>query len=142
MTGDGAEVPDYGIYKDRDWPNQDKGQAAMITRMDGCLLAYSLIDWGKLENRILSLAAKSEAMRQFRRWFVGGAHECTFDKQGRVLIPPDLRGYAQLDKEIQTVGVLDHFEIWSQDKWAEEQERIHANMQQPEVRNEIAELGI
>jgi arylsulfatase A-like enzyme len=34
MTGDGAEVPDYGIYKDRDWPNPDKGQAAMITRMD------------------------------------------------------------------------------------------------------------
>ena len=35
MTGDGAEVPDYGIYHDRDWPNQDKGQAAMISRMDG-----------------------------------------------------------------------------------------------------------
>jgi uncharacterized sulfatase len=34
MTGDGAEVPDYGPYEDRDWPNQDKGQAAMITRMD------------------------------------------------------------------------------------------------------------
>jgi uncharacterized sulfatase len=35
MTGDGAEVPDYDIYADRDWPNPDKGQAAMITRMDG-----------------------------------------------------------------------------------------------------------
>jgi len=35
MTGDGAEVPDHGIYSDRDWPDQDKGQAAMITRMDG-----------------------------------------------------------------------------------------------------------
>lgn len=35
LTGDGAEVPDYGIYSDKDWPNQDKGQAAMITRMDG-----------------------------------------------------------------------------------------------------------
>ena len=34
-TGDGQEVPDYGIYKGRDWSNQDKGQAAMITRMDG-----------------------------------------------------------------------------------------------------------
>ena len=35
MTGDGAEVPDYGPYANKDWPNQDKGQAAMITRMDG-----------------------------------------------------------------------------------------------------------
>jgi hypothetical protein len=34
MTGDGAEVPDYGIYADKDWSKQDKGQAAMITRMD------------------------------------------------------------------------------------------------------------
>jgi len=33
-TGNGQEVPDYGIYKDKDWPDQDKGQAAMITRMD------------------------------------------------------------------------------------------------------------
>ncbi len=35
VTGDGQEVPDYGIYKDKDWPNPEKGQAAMITRMDG-----------------------------------------------------------------------------------------------------------
>ncbi|MEM7386472.1 MAG: sulfatase-like hydrolase/transferase [Verrucomicrobiota bacterium] len=32
--GDGQEVPEYGIYADKDWPNPDKGQAAMITRMD------------------------------------------------------------------------------------------------------------
>ena len=41
-TGDGQEVPDYGIYKDKPWPNPDKGQAAMITRLDaqvGQLLA-------------------------------------------------------------------------------------------------------
>lgn len=34
LTGDGAEVPGYGVYAGRDWPNPDKGQAAMITRMD------------------------------------------------------------------------------------------------------------
>ena len=33
-TGDGAEVPDHGIYEDTDWPAPDRGQAAMITRMD------------------------------------------------------------------------------------------------------------
>lgn len=41
-VGDGQEVPDYGIYKDKPWPNPDKGQAAMITRLDaqvGQLLA-------------------------------------------------------------------------------------------------------
>lgn len=34
MRGNGAEVPDFGIYADKDWPDTDKGQAAMITRMD------------------------------------------------------------------------------------------------------------
>jgi len=55
-TGDGAEVPDYGIYADRDWPNQDKGQAAMITRMDR--------DIGRLLNKLreLGLAEKTLVM--------------------------------------------------------------------------------
>lgn len=34
MTGNGAEVPSFGIYANREWSDQDKGQAAMITRMD------------------------------------------------------------------------------------------------------------
>jgi arylsulfatase A-like enzyme len=34
LFGDGAETPDYGIYEDKEWSKQDKGQAALITRMD------------------------------------------------------------------------------------------------------------
>ncbi|MDA8743817.1 arylsulfatase [Rubripirellula amarantea] len=48
MTGDGAEVPDYGIYQTKDWPNPDKGQAAMITRMDS--------DVGRILDRLTELA--------------------------------------------------------------------------------------
>jgi MraZ protein len=118
------------------------GDTIMITCMDGCLVAYTLDVWGKIENRILSLAEKSESMRRFRRLFVGGAHECTCDKQGRVLIPPTLRADAALEKEIVLVGVLDHFEIWSQEKWAKEKEAMGVDMQQAEVRNEIAKLGL
>jgi MraZ protein len=74
------------------------GEAVMITRMDGGLVAYSLDEWGKIENRILALAEKSDAMRRFRRVFVGGAFECAYDKKGRVLVPPSLREYAHLEK--------------------------------------------
>jgi uncharacterized sulfatase len=55
MFGDGAEVPDYGIYADKDWPKQDKGQAAMITRMDrdvGRLLDL-LTELGIAENTLV-----------------------------------------------------------------------------------------
>jgi MraZ protein len=59
-----------------------------------------------------------------------------------VLIPPTLRTDAALEKEIVLVGVLDHFEIWSQEKWAKEKEAMGVDMQQVEVRNEIAKLGL
>ncbi len=110
--------------------------------MDRGLVAYTYDGWRKIENRILSLAEKSESMRRFRRVFIGGAFECVWDKQDRVLVPPTLRGYAGLDKEIVLVGVLDHFEIWSRENWDKENATMEKDMKKEEVRNEIAKLGI
>jgi MraZ protein len=118
------------------------GEAVMVTRMDHSLFAYSLNEWSKIEDRIMALGIKSEHLRRFRRVFVGGAFECVCDKQGRILIPPTLRAYAKLEKEIVLVGVLDHFEIWSRDNWAEENELMENGMQQEEVRQEISKLGL
>lgn len=114
----------------------------MVTRMDRSLFAYALSEWAKIEDRIMALAEKSEHMRRFRRVFVGGAFECVCDKQGRILIPPTLRTYAQLEKEIVLVGVLDHFEIWSRENWEKENELMENGMQQEEVRSEISKLGL
>jgi len=114
----------------------------MVSGMDLGLVAYTLPEWHKIETRILSLVEKSESMRRFRRVFVGGAYECLCDKQERILIPPSLRQYASLDKEIVVVGVLDHFEIWSRGAWDEEHLRMEADMKKEDVRNEIARLGL
>ena len=114
----------------------------MITRMDNCLCAYPLNEWSKIEEKILALAEKGDAMRRFRRVFVGGAFECACDKQGRVLVPPSLRDYAGLDKDIILVGVLDHFEIWSKDNWERENQLMEEDMLKDEVRVEISRLGL
>jgi len=114
----------------------------MITRMDQCLYAYSVNEWSKILDRIMDLAEKSDHMRRFRRVFVGGAFECNCDKQNRVLIPPTLRDYAALAKEIVLVGVLDHFEVWSKDNWEKENETMENDMLKEEVRNEISRLGL
>ena len=114
----------------------------MITRMDQCLYAYAASGWSKILDRIMDLAEKSDYMRRFRRVFVGGAFECNCDKQNRVLIPPTLREYAKLEKDIVLVGVLDHFEIWSRDKWEKENEAMEKDMMKEEVRNEISKLGL
>ncbi|MDJ0914106.1 MAG: division/cell wall cluster transcriptional repressor MraZ, partial [Desulfobacterales bacterium] len=60
----------------------------------------------------------------------------------RILIPPVLRQYAALTKEVVLVGVLDHFEIWSRAKWDTENDAMEDDMQKEEVRNAIAKLGL
>jgi MraZ protein len=98
--------------------------------------------WHHLEERILQLAEKSDIMRRFRRVFIGGAHECACDRQDRILIPPALRQYAGLSRDIVLVGVLDHFEIWSRENFENEELMLLNDLQNPEARNEIAKLGI
>jgi MraZ protein len=120
----------------------DGHDSVVVSRMDSCLLAYPFEEWQQLENKIMSQVDKSENMRRFRRVFIGGAHECNCDKQDRILIPPTLREYAGLDKEIVLVGVLDHFEIWSREGWDSESMNLEEDLKKEEVRNEIARLGI
>jgi len=118
------------------------GDSIMVSGLDKSLFAYTYDEWTKIENRILALAEKSDNMRRFRRVFIGGAHECNIDKQGRVLIPPTLRQYAEIEKEIVVLGVLDHFEIWSRENWEKENALMEEEMKIEQVRNEISKLGL
>ncbi|MBW2575212.1 MAG: division/cell wall cluster transcriptional repressor MraZ [Deltaproteobacteria bacterium] len=126
----------------RDVIKAQVSNGVMVSRMDGGLVAYTYDEWRKIETRILSLAEKSENMRRFRRVFIGGAFECSSDKQDRILIPQNLRQYAELDKEIVLVGVLDHFEIWSRKSWDKENIHLEKDMKKEDARNEIAKLGL
>jgi MraZ protein len=116
--------------------------AIMVTCRDKGLVAYTLSEWQKIESKILDRSNKNDHMRRFLRVFVGNAHECQFDKQNRVLIPPSQRSYAELVKEIVLVGVLDHFEIWSKVNWEKENDAMESDMSKEEVRNDISRLGL
>ena len=111
-----------------------------VSNMDNSLYAYTFNQWREIERKIL--AAKSDHMRQFKRFFLGNACECMCDKQERILIPQSLREYAGLDKDIVLVGVLDHFEIWSRERWDNENVKMAKEMEKAEVREEIASLGL
>ena len=126
----------------RDVIKAQGSNGVMVSRMDGALVAYPYDEWRKIETRILSLAEKSENMRRFRRVFIGGAFECSCDKQDRILIPQNLRQYSEIEKEIVLVGVLDHFEIWSRKSWDRENIHLEKDMKKEDARNEIAKLGL
>jgi len=93
------------------------GNGLIVSRLDKCLVAYSFKSWKKLENDIIPIAYKSEDMRLFRKKFISGAYDFFWDKKGLILIPPSIREYAELKKEIVFVGLLNRFEIMALDLW-------------------------
>ena len=114
----------------------------MVTRLDRALFVYTFDQWSKIESKVLSMAETSEYMRRFRRVFIGGASDCNCDKQGRILIPPVLRQYAELDKDVVLVGQIAHFEIWSKENYEQEVMQMEEDMKKEVVSNEIAKLGL
>jgi len=117
-------------------------KGVMVSTFDGGLVAYPYDEWENVESKILSLARTSDTMRRFRRVFIGGAFDCSCDRQDRILIPPSLREYADLKKEIVLAGVLKIFEIWSRERWDAEHANLIEDMKKEDVRNEIVQLGL
>ena len=114
----------------------------MATKSDRAVFAYPFDQWSKVEAKVLSKTETSEKMRRFRRVFIGGAVECPCDKQGRILIPPFLRDYAGLEKEIVLVGQITYFEIWSKDRYANEVAQLEEDLAKEDFSNETAQLGL
>ncbi|MBW2167369.1 MAG: division/cell wall cluster transcriptional repressor MraZ [Deltaproteobacteria bacterium] len=118
------------------------GDGVIVTRLDKALFAYTFDQWSKIESRVLAMSETSEYMRRFRRVFIGAASDCICDKQGRILIPPVLRQYAEFEKEIVLVGQIVHFEIWSKENYEQEVVQMEEDMKKEAVSNEIAKLGL
>ena len=94
------------------------GDKFVVTKgLDGCLFAFSLIEWANFEEKLKSLPLSNRNSREFTRFFLSGATECEIDKQGRFLIPNNLRESANLQKEVVIIGVGTRIEIWDKEKW-------------------------
>ncbi|MCR1898012.1 division/cell wall cluster transcriptional repressor MraZ [Irregularibacter muris] len=94
------------------------GEHFVLTKgLDGCLFVYSIDEWKILEEKLRSLPLTSKDARAFVRFFFAGATECEFDKQGRIVIPGNLREYAGIVKEAIIIGVSNRLEVWSKEKW-------------------------
>lgn len=103
--------------------DQCAGQlVATIDIQDRCLLIYPLPEWEKIEATIASLPTFNDNTRRLQRLLIGHARELELDSNGRVLLPPELRSYAQVDKKVMLVGQGRRFELWSQENWESKRE--------------------
>lgn len=119
-------------------------ETVVITNYSGCLYAYPTGEWERIEQKLASkVSSVNKKKNAFVRFFVGGAVEVTPDKQGRILIPPSLRSYAGLDREIVILGMPNRFEIWDRERWNVEVSRFEKEgFEDPELVREIDSLGI
>lgn len=110
----------------------------ILTTYDKCLVAYSLKDWMELEEKFMRIPNPSPRVRAFRRLVIGGAEIQRPDSQGRILLSPDHRAYACLDREATVLGQFARFEIWNPSmlQRATAQENIEG------VSDELAASGI
>ncbi|MCB9480219.1 MAG: division/cell wall cluster transcriptional repressor MraZ [Desulfobacteraceae bacterium] len=113
-----------------------------LTRMDNCIRAYPESRWMEIEETFRNLKTTTEKMRRFFRTFIGSVAECELDKQSRIIIPQNLRDYAKLQKDVVLVGVLEHFEIWSEENWQKENEILEQDLLLEDFQEEIAQLGL
>jgi MraZ protein len=77
-----------------------------------------------LEERLRQHPQLSPERRNVARLMVASAKECPVDRAGRTLVPPELREFAGLKRDVMITGALDWFEIWSRDRWTEHRQTL------------------
>ena len=98
---------------------EDLGASFVMTRgLDGCLFLFPRADWSLIEQKLRAMPLTRADVRQFSRFFFSGAAELDLDKQGRVLVPQNLRDYAGISIECVIIGVGSRIEIWDELKWS------------------------
>ena len=106
--------------------------------LDHCLYVYSNEDWDAFAKQLSTLPLTNKEARQFVRFFLSGASQVEVDKQGRILVPPSLRSFAELDKDVVLAGVGHRIEIWSKERWEGES----ASGDMDEIAETMDKLGI
>lgn len=95
------------------------GDSFVITKsLDHCLAIYPNEGWEEFIGKLETLPKiSSEPARRLRRFYFGNSQTIEVDKQGRVLIPGNMREYADLKKDAVLIGVNDHVEVWAEEAW-------------------------
>nr|WP_307334465.1 division/cell wall cluster transcriptional repressor MraZ [Microbacterium sp. SORGH_AS_1204] len=112
----------------------DLGAGVVITRgQDRCLYVFSTEEFERVHERIREAPLSNKQARDFLRMFLSGASAEKPDSQNRITVPPALRAYAGLGRELVVTGVGAHAEIWDAEAWnayAASNEETYAEMEQ------------
>ena len=102
--------------------------------------SYPLPEWEAIEARLGEMSMLRREVRQLERFLIGNAVECGLDRHGRILVPNNLRTFADLERDVVVAGQIKKFEIWDQQQWSQQQQQCLDSMEG--AMEVLAELGL
>ncbi len=97
---------------------EDAGSQFVISRgFEKCLTLYPIKNWEPIFSQLSKLNDFDPKVREFRRYFLNGATTVELDSASRLLVPPNLKEHASLDKDIVLVAAMNKIEIWDKSKY-------------------------
>ena len=119
------------------------GQMVLTVDRDHCLLLYPLPEWEEIERKLVKLPSFNAQARRLQRLLIGHATEVDLDGSGRILLSPELREFAGLDKTVVLIGQGNKFELWDQASWtARRAEWLAADDGEGELPGELGSLSL
>ncbi len=112
----------------------------VTTALDPCLHCYPVREWEQLETALARRNPMEPGVKALLRLYVASAQEVQLDKLGRVLIPPQLRAHAGLEKDLVWAGMVKVVEVWSKNGWAKAQEEARTEAESADVMRVLTEL--
>ncbi len=91
-----------------------------------CLWLYTLASWEEVERKLISLPTLDPQVSRLKSMLIGHADDCDMDSNGRLLLPPELRKFAEIGKKATLIGQGDKFEIWDEEQWIAHRESFMA----------------
>ncbi len=129
-------------YRESIAEDADGRMVVTIDHRDRCLLIYMLHDWEEIQRKLTRLPALNPMARDLQRLMIGHATDIELDSHGRVLIPPNLREYAGLSRDVVLSGQGTRFELWDEALWVAQRESAlqayRGNQDLPPELNSIA----
>jgi MraZ protein len=90
----------------------------VITKgQERCLYVFPMAEFRRIAEQLQAAPVTHKAARAYSRVFFASAFDQLPDRQGRITIPPPLRQYADLDRELVVIGASNRVEIWDQQAW-------------------------
>jgi len=106
---------------------QSQDRQLVLTNWENYIMAFPESEWAKVEAN-MGKVSLNKKVRNAQRFLISNAEECPLDRQGRILIPQNLRDFAELGREVAIIGMVRNFEIWDRELYESHRKELKESL--------------